>query len=619
MTNVNRLIMSLRIGLSAVVLLTVSTLWADPPPRVEFTRLVAHFAEYDDPRYLPFIEDAQPEIAQVGWYGAHFYSLAHSPHGKGYPAHFPVQGLPECGQWFENLNRELHQRKVKVVGHFNVEFLVGDPDSPEGPRGFFKFYRDLWDEKLLGPRPVANPLELLERGADGQPIVNNSYNIGGMKEYWACLNNPHWRQILKAWMKVGIQRGADGFIANYFYRHNCLCEHCVHRFKSHLKERYTPAQLQQSFQIENLDQHQFSEIVSWHAPKDSTPLRREMLRFSQLATKAAFDDVFVKYGRSIKPDLIVAQWNHLGDFNQINGDERCLLPADVWGRDEDYLWYSTGDSAHYTDLENGELGDGTLRARYLRGTFDDKPFTLGKYESTRARVAIAELAANGGAAMGFYATFTEPQARQEIVRYYRFLKDHDSVYHANRPHGEVVLLFPRSKVHAGDVAAVETFKRIGRRLLDEHILFDVIPDDIATPAKLQGYRHVIPASEPVLNLPVTGLSRFEAPATVRVSASRPATRDDMTLHFVNYNRREPEQKKSAGRGYIDDNPIAVEKVAADVQVPAGSRVATIEFLTPEDPTAVQLKFDVQEGRVRFTVPKFLVYGIAKVQLERVAP
>ena len=43
-----------------------------------------------------------------------------------------------------------------------------------------------------------------------------------------------------------------------------------------------------------------------------------------------------------------------------------------------------------------------MQARYIRGTFDNKPYTLGKYESTRIRVAIAELAANGGAAMGFY-------------------------------------------------------------------------------------------------------------------------------------------------------------------------------------------------------------------------
>ena len=37
-------------------------------------------------------------------------------------------------------------------------------DGPKGPTGFFKFYRDLWDEKQLGPRPVADPTTMLERG-----------------------------------------------------------------------------------------------------------------------------------------------------------------------------------------------------------------------------------------------------------------------------------------------------------------------------------------------------------------------------------------------------------------------------------------------------------------------
>src|SRR5207248_8615687 len=134
------------------------------------------------------------------------------PHGKGYPANFPVQGLRECGDWFENLNRELHKRNVKVVGHFNVEFLVGDPVSPDGPRGFFKFYRDLWDEKELGPRPIADPLELLARNPDGSPMASKQYSIGGMREYTACLNNPHWRAVLKASAKSGTGRGRDGYV-----------------------------------------------------------------------------------------------------------------------------------------------------------------------------------------------------------------------------------------------------------------------------------------------------------------------------------------------------------------------------------------------------------------------
>src|SRR5262249_46265404 len=376
------------------------------------------------------------------------------PQYKGYPAHFPVQGLTACGGWFEKRNAEIHKRGAKVVGHFNVTFLVGEPDGKEGPRGFFKCYRDFWDEKELGPRPVADPLVLLARNADGSPMASKTYSIGGMREFTACLNNPHWRAVLKAWAKRGIERGVDGYMINYFYRHNCLCEHCQAGFRNYLGEHCTQEQLR-AFGIADLKTHRFTEIVGWHDPKTSTPLRREMLRFSQTATKQAFDEVFVQYARSLKPGLLLGQWNHLGDFNQIAGDERSMLPGSLWGRDEDYLWYSTGAAASFTDLAAGILGEGTLQARYIRGAFDNKPFTLGKYESTRIRVAIAELAANGGAPMGFYTRFKDNQARQEIVRYYRFIEKHDAIYRGNRSHAEVLLLYPRTKVHEGDVAAVD--------------------------------------------------------------------------------------------------------------------------------------------------------------------
>src|SRR5262249_54595232 len=177
-------------------------------------------------------------------------------------------------------------------------------------------------------------------------------------------------------------------------------------------------------------------------------------------------------GRSLKPDLIVAQWDHLGDIDPISGDERCLLPGELWGKGEDYLWYSTGGVAYFTDLPVGILGEGTLQARYIRGASDAKPYTLGKYESTRIRVAIAELAANGGAPMGFYVPFRDPEARRELVRYYGFLRANVALFQANRPFSEVLLIYPRGRVHEGDIAAVDRFKRIGRDLLDRHILFD---------------------------------------------------------------------------------------------------------------------------------------------------
>ncbi len=595
---------------------------APDSPRFEFTRLIAHWSGYADPGYLSFVDEAKPEIAQVGFYGAHFWSLADTPFGGGYPANLPVRGHRECGEWFARLNAELHQRGVKVVGHCNVKFLVGDPDGPEGPRGFFRFYREQWDEALLGPKPVADPLDLLEKNKEGEPISDKTYGIGGMREYWACLNNPAWRAVLKAWVRCGIARGLDGFISNYFYRHDCLCVHCVAGFRQYLRERFSPGQLRSQFAIINLATHVFDEIVAWHDPAQSTPLRREMLRFSQIANKKAFDEVFVQFGRSLKPDLLVAQWNHLGDFGQISGDERCSLPDELWGRDEDYLWYSTGDLANHTDLAAGILGEGTLQARYIRGAFHDKPFTLGKYESIRIRAAIAELAANGGAPMGFYTAFEDPDARREIVRYYGFLRRFEELYRGNRPLSELLLLFPRAQIQAGDLTALARFKELGRALLEAHLLFEVLPNDRGAPGKsfARPSRHlsIIDPADPQMttahllqNFP-PGLSGFEAPRTLRVSASRPVHGNEITLHFVNYNRDEPADKKNPGNGIRFEKPIATLPFPADLQLTPGQRISRVEFLSPENEAPRDLEFAQEGARLHFRVPEFLVYGVARI-------
>ena len=596
-------------------------------PRAEFTRMMAHWAEYADDDYLKFIEKARPEVCQVGFYGGHFYSLVHTPQYKGYPAHFPVQGVSEGGSWFEKRNKDVHERGAKVVGHFNTTFLVGEPGTPEfpppapkgkekiepGPRGFFKFYTELWDEKELGPKPVADPMQLLARHADGTPMSSKAYSIGNMREWTACLNNPHWRTVLKAWAKRGIERGVDGYMINYFYRHNCLCEHCQKSFREHMSAKFTPEQMRKQFEITDIAKHPFTELVGWHNPKESTPLRREMLRWSQICCKQAFDDVFTHYARTLKPDLLTGQWNHLGYFAQIGGDERSMLPGDLWGRDESYLWYSTGGAACYSDLEEGYLGEGTLQARYIRGAFDDKPFTLGKYEQTRIRTAIAELAANGGAPMGFYTRHKDPMAAEEIARYYNFMEKLDHLYKGNKPHAEVLLLFPRSRVHQGDVESVDAFKKVGVDLLNQHVLFDVLPDEMATPARRAGYVAVIDPAKPA-DLP-KGLSRFEGPTTVRVSASRPAAGNEITLHFVNYNRTEPEKKKSPGTGIKDEKPIAVGKVNVDFALPKGATVSKVHMLTPETPEPVELKFTVQGDRLKFETPGFLVYGVTRILLK----
>lgn len=604
---------------SGILLCLSSVVVAEQPSRFEFTRMIAHWDAYgDDQDYLAFVDEVQPEVCQVGFYGAHFWSLAHTDQYAGYPSHFPVKGLNECGNWFERLNKELHQRNAKAVGHFNVKFLIGDPDGPDGPRGFFKFYRDLWDENELGPKPVADPLDFLERTAPGQYRIDKNYQIGGMAEYWACLNNPHWREMLKAWTKRGIERGVDGYMINYFYRGNCVCEHCQAAFRKYLSERFTAEEMKQQFEIADLSKHEFPEIVSWHDPKESTPLRREMLRFSQMANKRSFDEVFIEYGKSLKPDLVVGQWNHLGDFHQISGDERCFLPAELWGKGEDYLWYSTGGAAFYTDLKNKFLGDATLQCRYIRGTFDDKPYTLGKYEHCRTRNAIAELAANGGCPMGFYARFTDPVARGVFQQYYGFLKRYDEIYRNNLSAAEVVLMFPRTAVQKGDLSALDKFKQIGRKLLDDHVLFDIRPDDRYHGDFDERYRRVVRVTDDrEFDSTVADLSQIDAPYTVRVSANVPPHGQERDLHFVNYNREEPADPKTSGTGTVDEKPIAVAGISVDLR---GSsqyfQVDRVEAITPEAPDPVAVPFTFANDRLKFTVPEFLVYSVVRIHRKK---
>jgi hypothetical protein len=151
------------------------------------------------------------------------------------------------------------------------------------------------------------------------------------------------------------------------------------------------------------------------------------------------------------------------------------------------------------------------------------------------------------------------------------------------------------------------------------VLFDILPDDRATIAVRNSYDVVFdPAEGPVRGDKIVNRlsgvrSRFDVPVTVRVSASRPASGDELTLHFVNYNREEPADKKERGSGIKDEKPIAAVPGKADLRLDSGHRVSRIEFLTPEAEKPLELEFEQVGVRLRFRVPGFLVYGVVRIR------
>jgi hypothetical protein len=108
-------------------------------------------------------------------------------------------------------------------------------------------------------------------------------------------------------------------------------------------------------------------------------------------------------------------------------------------------------------------------------------------------------------------------------------------------------------------------------------------------------------------------SQFDVPVTVRVSVSRPAIGNEITLHFVNYNREEPPDKKQRGSGIQDEKPMVVPPSDADFKLGPAMQATRVEFLTPESEQARALEFAQVDARLRFRIPEFLVYGVVRIQ------
>jgi hypothetical protein len=155
--------------------------------------------------------------------------------------------------------------------------------------------------------------------------------------------------------------------------------------------------------------------------------------------------------------------------------------------------------------------------------------------------------------------------------------------------------------------ALLKFKDTGRQLLDAHRLFAILPNDVAVPEHLKPARVVVETQPEEKTL-----SHFAAPKTVRVSASMPAGAGRLHFHFVNYNRVEPDEPKSPGRGIVDEKPIATKAISCDVRLPAEFGNPRVTVFTPESPTPVAVASTFENDRLTFEVPGFLVYAVIEV-------
>lgn len=584
-------------------------------------------------KLLPYLREARPQIVQIGNYGAMFHGYANHPKSTGWPMQLPVSGEKAALEFQRNLNAEVHKLGLKVVGHFRVTKVMGDW---EGQSGFVEYYNQHWPEDLLGKKPHPDVKELLQRDAKGNPIQSGRY---GSAQLMLCLSSPYTREMLKRMLKVAVDNGVDGVNTLYNYHSNCACTHCQKSFQAWLRKKGKAAQFPPIP----------AKIPGYPDTDTATELDWLAMEWAAWNFKQGFDEIFVDYGRKLKPGLLLAQWNHLGHVGI--GEERMFLPLPGWNQGEDYFWYSGGASfvGKNLNLQEGKAGDAWLSCLYVRELAGGKPFVMGKYDRVRLAVSMAEGYATGGMGMGRYMRFEDPAGYTVLSRYTKYMHKNRQLYDRSEPYADIGLVLPRQSVWAGNRESLDSFREIGQKLLEKQVLLDVIADENLTIERLSKYPAVLlPGSlflydtqiqslrayasnggrvltvgkpqeefihsiqEPACILGLPGLSKVKAPWSVCATAY--AKPNQLLIHLVNYNRDEGEPGKKA-KGPEDENPIPEEGIQVQLRLPKGKHGKSVVFHAPDRREGVEIPFQVVCGQVHFSVSKLRVYGVLQVELE----
>jgi len=461
-----------------------------------FNRMVEHWSIPQRLNLVEQVRRAGLQVVQAGTFGPMFYGLADDPEVSRSWVGMPLLGVRENLAYAAELIPRLKEAGARVVGQMSMSWNYGDQEKG---RGLFEGWEQLWTDNILGPMPCADVSLGLQRFADGSlrhwPIAGRPYLT-----YTGCMCNPHWLAVLKPMVRKAIDLGVDGFNVHHNFENFCHCCYCQDYVWRRLQEEFTTEELQNIFGAQNLTEIEirrhaprqdnastdaFPKDVLSPQPECPAELRQRfemtIKRATNLRRKEAFDEVFVKYGRSLKPELLLAQWYHKYDFKP--NDERSLLPGALWAKDEDYIWYSQGGHKGESFIEHGYLADMGLPARFIYAASGGKPFVINKYDSRRWRLSIAEAAANHGAALAFHwghegdSNFALEDYYAPVIRYHRFLADNDSLVHPACPWSQIALVYPRRAELESEMDCLETLKRLGRLLEDEHLLFDIILDE----------------------------------------------------------------------------------------------------------------------------------------------
>ncbi len=448
-----------------------------------FNRLIEYWTLPTADQVVDHVRRGKVQVVQMGNFGPDFYGLAADASVERSWAGMPIVGIEANLQLAADVIPQIQEAGARVVGQLSSTMHYGDHETGLGLFG--DVWEQMWTPAVLGERPADSAVdgmaleasgELSRRAIEGRPYFS----------YRGCISNPVWLQTLKAMVRKGIELGLDGFNTTHNYESFCGCGYCADTIRAHMRPVFGAAELDSLFGGD------FDGAPDAREPAADAPevlKARYLVLLEQAAAlrrKSAFDEVFIKYGRSLKPGLLAAQWYH--KYGMRANDERAALPADLWARGEDYIWYSQGPYRWGSDIEQGYIADMGLNARHMHVAGGGRPFVINKYDYRRWRVWAAEGAAHGGCSPCFHAGPPNPAQWDSsricpedyygpMIRYQCFMADYEDLLHPARPLTQVGVVYPRRAERELEVDYLDALKRITEWLEDAHVLYDIVFDD----------------------------------------------------------------------------------------------------------------------------------------------
>jgi hypothetical protein len=474
-------------------------------------------------------------------------------------------------------------------------------------------------------------------------------------DYFMCFNNPDWQSFLKARMKDHIRGGVDAVHIDEIALIGKdvgagFCPHCLAAFNSYLKKQYNASELSSKFGIQNIDTFDYRTYLLangatsiWDDPNQD--LSSEYLQ-SQYLARAKVMHELIQYGRRLGHGKVLFSGNLFG-----------LLPSQQINiADLDFVVF---------EQETDRLPEEKLFVTYLLGEAmaPGKPFVgypvvpdlaaLGNKDWPLFRHWMTESFACGASFLIPYQGYTggKPYTlpAKKIAPATKFLNDNVAFYNGVSRFARVGLYHDLFSLHTNTVywkahVGWQSFMELGRALEEAHIPFAVVykgdPRYYNKPLKLQDLTKydalVLPLYTQIDAATQTLFTQFEnqggqiikaddyssSTETVAqlgkigldVGLETNASKDlgimicwkgaDLFIHLVNY------QYNAQRHRFANQNNIRIT-----ASIPTGITLIgkTLRLMTPDSPKISTLTYTVAEGKVTFTVPSVLTYGLCVCQ------